>query len=71
MLPTYMSFDLLPGAGDAEVYAYDDQGTEIFYEFVPGATSFVSIVIEDVGPIAEVLIIGGDNETWLDDICID
>lgn len=71
LLPTYFSMTILPGAGDVEITALDPDGDPIFYQLIPGGTSFEPVVIEDQGPIAEVQIVNGDNETWIDDICID
>lgn len=68
-LPTYFSFWLLAGAGDADVVAYDAENNVIFIHTVSGSSDEV-VVIDEGQPIARIEVDRGDNETWIDDLCI-
>lgn len=68
--PTYVDFDLWVYAGTVSVDAYNSSNVKIWSNTY-SATSAYSVTINPGGGIAYILIGGGDNETWLDNFCMD
>lgn len=74
-LPNHMSFYLVNGTNAGYVRAYASPTpvsgeTPIFQQLIP-QNIVVPVEIVGVGEIGRVEIEGGDNEDYIDDVCID
>ena len=67
--PTEVEFDLYVFDECVDVVAYDSGSNQIFSDKFC-ASSVHPVQIQDEGGIATIEISGGENETWVDDICL-